>query len=623
MPAPLSSSPTTPRTLQVRPGSQPVPRNTSPLTRFSHHAHRTFPWLPWLLVVLLIIQTLGFAGFYALSVWSKVPLRGSVVDTQGQAAADVRVQVGERRTLSDEFGNFELLSLPYGTTKVLAGGDQYAETEMLVELAYRTGGQTTVTVEPKTGAIVEGVVELLPETPLSAYEVKVGSVLGVLNAQGIYRVEGVPLGGATLSVQTPTQTLTQSLEVEPGVNTVPLLAFTTPSSATLEVVDWYSKEPVRGATLTTNTRSYTTDARGQVVVEDWTATSENTIRINAPDYAEKAVVVSDATESTLTLPPAGVLYYTALVDGVSRIHAANRDGSEAQVLTPENLYVTGLRVESGEVYFTAYDPEAARDSFDLPVVNVYIYALESATVRAVTNFRGVAPVVGGVTRSLPRLGEKTTVLIEQTTTGVQVSLQPFAVSEPSPVLTLPREADELITVSDAVLSPDGRLLAVLKQVNRSGTTQNSIRLVSLSGEEVSQNIIFNDPSLRIQGMLGFGADSNSLLFETLDGSRQLIQKLTLGQGGTEEVADLGLNRYQAKIRENTVYYLAEGDLRALDIETLESTTLLSGFNPSAFAFYGADKFLLQARGRLWYWDASRPENPALVNTPVHFEFLND
>ena len=622
-PAPRPNSTNQPNALSVRP-SQAVTFNaaTHPLTRISHHAHRKFPWLLWMLVFLLLLETLLFAGFYGLTVWTEVPLTGSVVDTTGQAVPDALVEAGERRTVTDEFGNFTLHQLPYGTTKVTVSGDNLNESEALVELGYRTGAQTTLTVEPATGGVVEGTLSLLPDVDLAEYTVRVGEVDGVVNAQGVYRVENVPRGPATLTIEAGEQVLTQSLEVESGTNSVPALSFETTSSATLQVVDWYTGESVRGAEVVLPETTATTDAAGQVLLEDWNPNQENTVRLRAPDYADKTVTVSDSRDYTLTLPPAGRLYYTALADGVSRLHEANRDGSNPRALTPADLHVTDLSVEAGRIFLTAYDPDAPRDSFDSPVINVYVYSIEAGTTKQLTDFRGVSPVVGGVARSLPRLEERVTVFIEQTTTGVQVSLQPFDSDVLTPALTLPREADELITVSDAVLSPDGRYLAVLKQVNRAGTTQNSIRLTSLADNSLDQNIIFDDPSLQIQGILGFSEDSNALLFETLEGQRQIIQKFTLGSGGTQEVAGLNLNRYRSKIRGNTLYYLAEGDLNALNLDTLEAAPLLQGFSPAAFEFYGPNGFLLQARARLWYWDASQEFDPALIDTPINFDFLD-
>ena len=621
-PAPRPNPANQPNALAVRPsGAVTFNAATHPLTRISHHAHRKFPWLLWVLVFLLILETFLFAGFYALTVWTEVPLTGSVVDTDGQAAPGVLVQVGERRTVTDEFGNFELRDLPYGTARVTTGGAAFGETETLVELAYRTGGRATLTVEPAALGVVEGTVELLPEVPLSAYSVRVGEVAGVVNAQGIYRVENLPVGPATLTLEAGEQTLTRSLEITPGLNAVPALSFAAASSVTLQVTDWYTGESIPGAQVVLETGSYTTGAAGQVTLEEWNPGQENSLRLRALDYADKTLTLTDSRDYTLALPPAGRLYYLAVVDGVSRLHEANRDGSNARALTPADLFVTDLSVAGGQIYLTAYDPGAPRDSFDSPVLNVYVYSREAGTTRQLTEFRGVSPVVGGVARSLPRLEERVTVFIEQTTTGVQVSLQPFDSDVLTPALTLPREADELITVSDAVLSPDRRYLAVLKQVNRAGTTQNSIRLTSLADDSLDQNIIFDDASLQIQGMLGFSEDSNALLFETLEGQRQIIQKFTLGSGGTQEVAGLNLNRYRSKIRGNTLYYLAGGELNALDLESLESRTLLRDFEPAAFEFYGAEGFLLQARGRLWYWDASRDFAPALIDTPVNFDFL--
>ena len=62
-------------------------------------------------------------------------------------------------------------------------------------------------------------------------------------------------------------------------------------------------------------------------------------------------------------------------------------------------------------------------------------------------------------------------------------------------------------------------------------------------------------------------------------------------------------------------------MRALDLESLEVTPVLEDFDPTAFGFYGPGALLLEARGRLWYYDRTREGVPALVETPVDFEFL--
>jgi hypothetical protein len=592
------------------------------------------PYKTLLVIAIILIQTIAFAGWYTLTVWTKVPIKGSVVDSKGVAVKDAIVKSGSKITMSDEYGNYELLQIPYGATTVEITKAGYGNVSKDIELPLKKGASYNAVLPTIEYGQVKGNIVLdnaLASSGGLTYEqltVTLGSTTVPVDKNGYFESPRVAPGDIVLGISAPgLDPYSQVVTIKPGLNTLEEISLANDKSIVLTIKDWYTNEALTGARVTINNERYSTNKQGITELTGLNTELSTPLSIDAEGYATKNLTTNTLGNFEITLPQLNTLYSTSSQDGTSRIYSSNMDGSEQKALSKPGVEVTEMEVTVNdkseiELLFTGYEPTGARDSVDQPISHVYKLNTASGEQVKIETLRGLAQTPDGLERSIPLLNSRHIVTLVQKTDRIQVLARPFQ-GENKEVLSLDRASNELINVADAIVSKDGSYLGLLKQQSTSGATQNSIRLISLKDNQVDKNIVFApDEGLTIQGMVGFSADNSQLLFETKDGTGvQILQILDIKNFKSKEVKNLELDRYKAKTKNNSLYYLSGTKLIALELSTLEKKEVVAGFTINNFGFYKGDGLLIESAGKLWFYDEKKTGKPALSQAITNFNFI--
>lgn len=579
----------------------------------------------WIIASVAIVEALVFGGFWAIQNWTKVPVSGVVYTQNNQPLPEALVSIGDSRTYTDEEGRYKLAGLDYGSHTLAVEVDGYRPLEQIVDLELRTGAREDLTMEEDIFGILQGNVRISGDDTIGfdAVTVKVNGEVAALDSEGGFESPRLEVGQARITIEAPEiNEYTELVEINKGTNDIGEVVLGIEQTKTVQIKDWYSGEPLEEASVTIDQERFVTNAEGVADIGAVNSQGMSELELRKLGYASKTVSSDNNKLFDFVLPMEGELYYTSEVDGVSRVYVSNLDGSNSQPLSRPDVWVTGVHVSEEELYYTGWDEAGRRDSFDEEIESVFKIDLLTNEESRVLQMNGVSQIENGLERQLPLLNRQQVVTLQQTVDKISVFVRGFEEAENKPVMTIDRGEGTLVNIADSRISPDGRFLAVLKQVQIGESLQNSIRLVSINGDSINQQIIFDDGSLSIDGMIGFSEDSQQLIFETSEDGNQVVQLYTIGENVSQEVRDLGINRYKTHIQGDLLYYVSGKELQSLNIRNLEQVTVLEEeFDVSNFALYGNQGILLESGGKLYYWDQEQKGAPKLVLASTNFVFI--
>ncbi|MCP4658702.1 MAG: hypothetical protein GY856_25100, partial [bacterium] len=157
------------------------------------------------------------------------PVAGAVVSVWPRAGRPGEIDISslgsehEQSTQSDDEGIFFLETLGPGSYEIeaFALGFQVSERQTLEATA---GGEIAdLLFVLKRGATLEGRILITDGEPVEGARVMVDRPSGMTDAEGFYRVEGIPPGMQTVDVRHPElNRVVRELEIEPGENTLDL-----------------------------------------------------------------------------------------------------------------------------------------------------------------------------------------------------------------------------------------------------------------------------------------------------------------------------------------------------------------------------------------------------------------
>jgi protocatechuate 3,4-dioxygenase beta subunit len=166
-------------------------------------------------------------------------LRGRVIDEAGEVVSRARVNVypqapptgavgvttrrkeNAQQTVSDALGEFSFEELAPGKVQLVARAEGFLEMDPVSATVSPQEVAGSVELVLRRGAVVKGHVVNTAGAPVAEARLRVGPVQGSSDAEGAFRLVGVPLGVKALLLHHPEyRRLVQEIFVEPGVNTL-------------------------------------------------------------------------------------------------------------------------------------------------------------------------------------------------------------------------------------------------------------------------------------------------------------------------------------------------------------------------------------------------------------------